>query len=107
MRNILLTNTAIGVLASLLLSFWTKHAATSLFFGSLFMSINVLIIWWSWRGIFDKKLIALRLFVIVSKYGIFGLILYQAFVRFNADPIFLVLGSATFVPSLLICAKLA
>jgi hypothetical protein len=50
----------------------------SFLFGGLLMSLNLLVLTWSWGSIFLKKSIALSSTAIVFKYTILGILIYWA-----------------------------
>ncbi|MCC7404672.1 MAG: hypothetical protein IT288_09775 [Bdellovibrionales bacterium] len=65
--------------------------------GSGLMGLNWILLIWSWHQIFHKKSIALGVSVIVIKYAILGLILYQVITSGRWDVAGFLVGISTAV----------
>ncbi len=77
-KIVALATSAFAILLSLLCYFkFGAEFALSTLLGGLIILLNLLGIWISWKFIFSKKSIALVLAVIIFKYLILGLILWN------------------------------
>jgi len=56
---------------------WGKVLAISFACGWVIAMVNLFLIWALWRLVFQKKLIALVVVIIVLKYAILGLVTYK------------------------------
>ncbi len=92
----------ISLLGYLLLLNYTTQAAISFAAGSALVGINFLILGIAWSLIFQKKLIALAVPLIIFKYAILGLIIYQVIQSSSIDLLWFCLGIGSFVISALI-----
>ncbi len=72
--------------------------------GGVLVAANFLILGILWGWIFGKKLIALAVSLIVFKYAILGLIIYQLIKVTAVDPFWFAMGVASFILSALIYA---
>lgn len=72
-----------------------QHAASFGLGGSL-MFANVLLLTLFWGLIIRKKLVAVGLFVIVTKYAFLGLVVYKSFELGWLEPLSMSLGVGTF-----------
>lgn len=91
--------TFLGYLA--LLSHSTQ-SAISFAAGGALIAVNFLILGIAWSLIFQKKLIALAVPLIIFKYAILGLIIYQVVQSSSIDLLWFCLGIGSFVISALI-----
>ncbi len=73
----------------------------SLSLGSGWMLINWMILFWSWRQIFKKKLIALSIVIIVSKYAILGVFLFYIVSSSIFDIKGFLIGLSTILPTVI------
>lgn len=83
------------------------HAATAaeaFAMGGTLVAVNFLFLGIVWGWIFNKKLIALAVSLIVFKYAILGLIIYQLIKVMLVDPFWLAMGIASFILSALVYA---
>ena len=77
-KFVALSTAGFGLLISLLsyMKFGSEFALSSLF-GAVVMTANLLGLWFIWKLVFSKKSIALVVSVIIFKYLILGLILWN------------------------------
>lgn len=76
--------------------------ALSYLIGSGVILLNFAFLAGGWWLIFSKKLIALAVFLIVSKYAISGIIIYYVIRESLADPLWLAMGISSFVATILV-----
>lgn len=67
--------------------------------GSLLMVTNFLLLYWLWRILLFKKVIALALVLIVFKYAILGFLIYKTLTSAWNNPLAFSLGLLTLVPA--------
>ena len=91
--------TALGVL---LLFSHSTQSAISFGYGGLLVAVNFLILGIAWALIFQKKLVALAIPLIIFKYAILGLIIYQVILSSSIELLWFCLGIGSFVISALI-----
>tara|TARA_Y100000817_G_C16781120_1_gene510637 strand:+ start:95 stop:466 length:372 start_codon:yes stop_codon:yes gene_type:complete len=85
----------------ILLSFATpilQNIRWELIIGSSMSLLNFSLAGWCLKNIFIKKRVALSLGVIVFKWPILGLILYQLVIHMGFNPLGLIAGVATLIP---------
>lgn len=75
--------------------------ATSYSLGVGLSFINILLLYWAWKMIFQKKLIALAVSVIVFKYAILGVIIYYSIRSGNFSAQWMTVGFSILLPSVL------
>jgi hypothetical protein len=80
------------------------EAAEAFAIGGALVAANFLILGILWGWIFNKKLIALAVSLIVFKYAILGLIIYRLIKVVAVDPFWFAMGIASFILSALIYA---
>lgn len=68
--------------------------------GSLLMATNFLLLYWLWRILLFKKVIALALILIVFKYAILGFLIYKTLTSAWNNPLAFSLGLLTLVPAI-------
>jgi hypothetical protein len=88
--------------AGALLAAGSTHSAISFAIGGVLVGLNFLILGFAWSLIFQKKLIALAVPLIVFKYAILGLIIYQLTKATSVDLLWFSMGIGSFVISALI-----
>ena len=87
---------ACGFILILLLDFFIESINLGpALLGYSIVAINFSAVIWAWSRIFVKKTIALAFAVIVFKYAILGLILYQIIVKFDVDIFSFAVGIST------------
>lgn len=91
----------IAVVGYFWLSRTSTQAAIAFVAGSLVIAGNFLFLGLAWSFIFKKKLIALAVPLIVFKYAILGLIIYQLVKVISIDLFWFAMGIASFVLSAL------
>lgn len=84
-------------MTSALAAFDTWQLSASVFIGGLMMMVNFAVLAWSWHMIGRKKLIALSLLVIVSKYTILAVVLYSVLSLPWVRPFGFIVGVSIFV----------
>lgn len=78
MKLFLIIHSAITLIVTLAIYFlYAPHQALSFVVGAVLMLVNLLTIAWSWKNILAKKLIAWSVAIIVIKYAILGIIIYE------------------------------
>ncbi len=78
MRFLLAFHTGISVVAmGTILLFGTKAQAVAFLVGTTIALVNILLLYFSWKRILQKKSVALSVGVIVIKYATLGFIIYQ------------------------------
>jgi hypothetical protein len=80
------------------------HAAMPFAAGAALIGLDFLLLGIAWSWIFNKKLIALAVSLIVFKYAILGLIIYRLIKVLAVDPFWFSMGVASFILSALIYA---
>ncbi|MNJ91061.1 hypothetical protein D3C87_87050 [compost metagenome] len=90
------------VLITTLLFYITTHQLISFSVGSGAILLNFLLLGAGWGLIFRKKLIALSVGIIVFKYAILGIIIFQIAKQPWLQPLWFCLGIASFVITALI-----
>lgn len=63
--------------AGIIYALWGNKSAASYFTGSFLLYFNTLVLTFAWSLITKKKLVALPVMLIVIKYAILGVIIYQ------------------------------
>lgn len=79
----------------------TEKAGISFLIGSAIVFFNFIAIFFIWKRLFAKKLVALSAFIIVFKYAILGAIVYLIVKYDLVDPLWFGFGIATFLVSAL------
>lgn len=77
-----------------------KKFILSYLVGSLLMLTNFLLLYWLWRVLLFKKVIALALILIVFKYAILGFLIYKTLTASWNNPLAFSLGLLTLVPAI-------
>lgn len=77
----------------------STQAAISFGIGGVAVGFNFLMLGTAWSLIFQKKLIALAISLIVFKYAILGLIIYQLGQALKVDLLWFAMGIASFIVS--------
>ena len=85
-----------------LLILTSASSALSYLVGSGVILLNFAFLAGGWWLIFSKKLIALAVFLIVSKYAISGIIIYYVIRENIVDPLWLAIGISSFVATILV-----
>lgn len=103
-RNFLAVHGLVMVIATLFggLFFSAAHQTISIVLGGSLMGLNTILLLWSWSQVFAKKSIALAVGVIVFKYALLGVFIYQALVSNWINPLGFLIGILTLLPSVLI-----
>ena len=78
-----------------------QKIAAELSIGSLVSMMNFTVICWALKNIFIKKRVALSVSIIVFKWPILGLILYELVVQLRLNALALIFGLASIVPAVL------
>ena len=105
MNKILLPQAVITVLGTLLLlNFYAKPHAFSFLAGSGLILLSFFLLGIGWGLIFQKKLIALAVAIIVFKYAILGIIIFTLVKLPWFTPLWFALGVASFILSALVWA---
>ncbi|QDK36101.1 hypothetical protein [Bdellovibrio sp. NC01] len=105
MKITLLSQLALTLLGSLALwIFAAPDQAGSYLAGSGLLSLSFLLLGWGWGLIFQKKLIALAVSIIVFKYAILGIIIFNIVKKPWFNPLWFAMGIASFVISAIIYA---
>jgi hypothetical protein len=84
------------------LSYTSTQSANAFVAGGLVIAANFLALAILWSLIFKKKLIALSASLIVFKYAILGLIIYQLITVYRIDLFWFAMGIASFILSALV-----
>lgn len=84
-----------SILGALLWHFTGQERSASFLVGALLVNVNLLSHALAWALIFRKKLIALGVSIVVSKYAIIGVLIYLLGKQEWFNPNFFVLGIAT------------
>jgi hypothetical protein len=77
--------------------FDTWQMGASLFIGGALMMLNFALLAWTWQMIGRKKLVALSLLIIVSKYTILAVVLYSILSLPWVQPLGFLVGISIFV----------
>jgi hypothetical protein len=105
MNKVILSQMLITALGGLLCAhFIAPLQATSFVVGSLTILLSFFLFGWGFGMIFQKKLIALAVVVIVFKYAILGIIIFKLVKALWFSPLWFSIGIASFVLSALIYA---
>lgn len=98
MKRILISQGLITLLGCLLIGFFNaKHGAYSFLAGSGLVFLSVFLLGIGWGLIFQKKLIALAIGIIVFKYAILGVIIFTVVKLSWFMPLWFVMGVASFM----------
>lgn len=97
LRTFFLIQSALIVVATLVACLFSWLTALSLFMGGVAMMLNFALLAWVWDLIARKKLIALGLFIIVSKYTILAVLLYRILSFPWVQPVSFLVGISMFV----------
>lgn len=102
MKNVLIYQALVtAVLGGLLLIFSAAQHSYSFVAGATIILISVLLLGISWKLIFQKKLIALAVMIIVFKYAILGIIIFKLMKLPWFEPLWFALGVSSFILSAL------
>lgn len=102
MKNVLLYQIVVTTLLSGLLFFLSApHHSYSFLAGALTIFMSVFLLGLSWKLIFQKKLIALAVAIIVFKYAILGIIIFKLMKLPWFEPLWFALGVSSFILSAL------
>ncbi|MGZ3768442.1 MAG: hypothetical protein ACXVCP_01125 [Bdellovibrio sp.] len=105
MKLILITQSTITLLAVVLLSYFAApYYAVSFMVGSMVIITSVFLHYLGFRLIFQKKLIALAILIIVFKYAILGIIIFTLVKLSWFTPLWFSLGVASFILSAIVYA---
>jgi len=74
----------IGLLTALVPN--ARQCALSFSLGAGLMTLNIGFLAWAWSNILQKKLIALSVSLIVLKYALLGIVIYQILLDGNTQP---------------------
>ena len=85
-----------AIAAALLLIFAAQQHAVSFLFGAAVISLSVGLLTVGYGLIFKKKLVALAIGIIVFKYAILGIIIFQLVKKPWLSPLWFCLGIASF-----------
>ncbi|HWU43917.1 MAG TPA: hypothetical protein VN132_10785 [Bdellovibrio sp.] len=100
MKKILIFQGLITILGAILLTVYTASPqAKSFLVGSGLIWFSFLLLGTGWGLIFQKKLIALAVAIIVFKYAILGIIIFTIVKLPWFDPLWFAIGIASFVVS--------
>ncbi len=78
MRFLLAVHTGISAIAAVVLSFFgTRAQVVAFLLGTAIALINIVLLYFSWNRILQKKSVALSVSVIVIKYATLGFIIYH------------------------------
>lgn len=93
----------LGLISALIVAnVGTGNQLKSFTLGEISVFINVLLLSLGWRMIFQKKFIALAIGVIVFKYAILGIFVYQVIKIWNLSAKFFCLGFSILLPVVLV-----
>lgn len=105
MKDVIIIQASIGIICgAALVVFLGSSQAASFFAGASVMLINFAILAWTWSRILKKKQIAIATTIIVFKYGIFAVIVYEAFKHPALQPLWFCVGLATILPTVILAA---
>ncbi len=97
MKPLLLFQAILAAFGSLLVDYIAaRQQAYSFFIGSLVILGSVFLLGWAWSLIFKKKLVALATGIIVIKYAILGIIIFELAKQPWFKPLWFSLGIASF-----------
>jgi hypothetical protein len=97
MKHILIFQAFLALVGPLLVSYFVaQQQAYSFFVGSLVILVSVFLLGWAWSLIFKKKLVALAAVIIVIKYAILGIIIFELAKQAWFRPLWFSLGVASF-----------
>ena len=85
--------------AAILAVFANEWSAISYVVGVLLITLNMLVLKYSWKRAIDKKPVAWTVFVIVSKYTLFSVVLYLVAAREVLEIKWFALGLLTLMVS--------
>ncbi|WII73010.1 hypothetical protein QJS83_03880 [Bdellovibrio sp. 22V] len=98
MKSILITQIFVIALGGLLLGlFAAPPQAYSYMAGSGTIFLSFLLLAWGWGLIFQKKLVALSIGIIVFKYAILGIIIFKLTALPWFDTLWFAIGVASFI----------
>ena len=104
MIRALLIHLGLTATLSVVILIQATHAAMSFASGGLLIGLDFLLLGIAWSWIFNKKLIALAVSLIVFKYAILGLIIYRLIKVMAINPFWFSMGVASFFLSALVYA---
>ena len=90
--------------AAMLATCFSTRSSISYLFGALLVLSNLLLLWWTWHFILQKKLIALATSVIVFKYAIFAVIVYKVLNLQMTEGLWFGVGLSTLMATVLLYA---
>jgi len=103
MKTFLISQSLVTVLGWLTLStFYASHQAYSFASGSILILLSFFLMGLAWGFIFQKKLIALSIGIIVFKYAILGIIIFTLVKQSWFDTLWFSLGVASLILSALV-----
>lgn len=97
LKTFFLIQSALIAVATLVGGLFSWVTALSVFTGGMTMMLNFALLAWVWDLIGRKKLIALSLFIIVSKYTILAVLLYHILSLPWVQPVSFLVGISIFV----------
>lgn len=105
MKPILIAQIFVIVLGGLFLYlFSAPQHALSFVAGSSTIFLSFLLLGWGWSLIFQKKLVALSIGIIVFKYAILGIIIFKLTAMPWFDTLWFAMGVASFILSAFVYA---
>ena len=105
MKTILLVQGIVILIGIILLSFLgvdAKQNGLSYLYGSAIVLVNLAVLWWTWSRILQKKLVALAVLIIVSKYAILGALIYRILTLPNVSQLWFSVGLSTILVTVLV-----
>lgn len=96
MRILMAVHAGLVLLGMIIFSINTWQHGASFGVGGALMFANVLLLALVWNWLIRKKLVAVGLFVIVTKYALLGIVIYQTFQLGWIEPLSMALGVGTF-----------
>ncbi|MDG0814923.1 hypothetical protein [Bdellovibrio svalbardensis] len=100
MKKVLISHLLVSALGSFLIAIFTAaHQGYSFLAGSLVIFLSFLMLGIGFSLIFEKKLIALAISIIVFKYAILGIIIFTIVKLPWFTPLWFAMGVASFVLS--------
>lgn len=108
MKIITLSHLFFALILGIFINFYfDRNCALSFLFGAGLIHLSYLALALSWSLIFQKKLIALAVILIIFKYAILGVILFQVVKLQWLDFLWFCLGIASFITAAITYAVIA
>lgn len=86
--------------------FDSPHSAWSTAVGGLVVLLNLILLTVGWAMLLRKKFVALAVTVIVIKYAILGIIIYQLMLQPWLSPVFFLVGVSSLLATIVISSSL-